>query len=88
MTTTMTMITTTTMIMINDLTESVTVCYSDLISDILYHDLTRGLQPVPDDEVFQKFGGLHLSISKINPDIHLNVRYCNNNTIFASLFDF
>ncbi|KAK3732901.1 hypothetical protein QZH41_012678, partial [Actinostola sp. cb2023] len=44
----------------------------DAFHNIMLGSVYRGLQQVPDNEVFQKFGGLHLSISKVNPDIHLN----------------
>ena len=33
----------------------------------------RGLQPVPNEEVFKIYEGTHLAITKINPSNFLNV---------------
>lgn len=38
----------------------------------MFH-LFRGLQPVPNEEVFKIYEGTHLAITKINPSNFLNV---------------
>ena len=49
---------------------------------IIIHVLTgscfyffRGLQPVPNEEVFKIYEGTHLAITKINPSNFLNVGF-------------
>ena len=44
----------------------------------------RGLQPVPNEEVFKIYEGTHLAITKINPSNFLNVS--SNEKLNFSLF--